>query len=262
MCPEYLGNLPLTITGYHGGKVFFLIFGGSHGSHGLSRFYPVLFCTPLVLPKATAQLYAFVAATAGTGGRYSHSSGSHRWSIRNITAKRFLVHSHCSLPVPQTVTRCDSVSGKLHPGHWFVCARRIACSRSFVGNMSWITLYHTTFVTSSTGIAHTFVHTLCQFVPFHFFSTLISLPFGVSCKRVIKLPFVSLLYIFLCSSGLRRVTYADCKTVFLDSQNDSASCLCGGGGEISTRVKKIPIFKLDCRLLSFLPTQLFQPAHF
>ena len=62
-------------------------------------------------------------------------------SMRSIHAILLFVHSQILAPSPQSVTLCWIVSNSPQLPHSGVSARRILCRRSFVGNMSCITLY-------------------------------------------------------------------------------------------------------------------------
>jgi hypothetical protein len=91
--------------------------------------------------------------------------------VRNIHAMSAFAYCHISLPPPQMMRRCCSVSFWAQFLHVSVGAIFIWCSRSFVGIMSWMTLYKAIFVNSGIGAKRRFVHTVGRSVWGHFFST-------------------------------------------------------------------------------------------
>jgi hypothetical protein len=69
-----------------------------------------------------------------------------------------------SFPLPQVVTRCIIVSWSPHSLHCAVFVSFILFSHSFVGRMSWITLYHMAFREFEAYVSCKFSHTCIQSV--------------------------------------------------------------------------------------------------
>jgi hypothetical protein len=83
-------------------------------------------------------------------------------SMRSSAAILVRVQFHIMAPSPQSVIRCWKVS--VFP-HWLqssVYERWIAASRSLIGTMSWITVYHRYFRRSGIQAVCSVVHTRVQ----------------------------------------------------------------------------------------------------
>jgi len=76
----------------------------------------------------------------------SQSLGIRSGIVRSMQARRCFVHVHiCSLS-PHSMRRWQNVSGLSHFLHASVGTMRILKSLTFVGRISWITLYHAALV--------------------------------------------------------------------------------------------------------------------
>ena len=84
--------------------------------------------------------------------------------IRNIQAVRFLVHSQIFRPSSHSMILCMTVSCSTQLEQRGEPASGMACSRSIVGRMSWMTLNQLTVIESAAHVACRFAHTLSQSV--------------------------------------------------------------------------------------------------
>ena len=93
-------------------------------------------------------------------GHVGHSSGIWSGVVVRICATFFFVQCHVSLAFPQVMIRWTVVSGSWQFRHLFVGDNRMLWSRSCVGSMSCITLYHYDLYLSGTGALCRFLHTV------------------------------------------------------------------------------------------------------
>ena len=95
-------------------------------------------------------------------GRSSHSSGTHRGSVRSMIASLFFVHFHWYRPSPHSTRWWSKMSFLTQRRQFSVGTIRILWRRSFVGTISCIIFYsyHVVFVESVTGAVHRFFHIL------------------------------------------------------------------------------------------------------
>jgi hypothetical protein len=107
----------------------------------------------------------------------SHSSGMMGGSMRRSAAILARVQFHMRTPCPQSVSLCWSVSTFPHWLRRSVSVRWSAVRRSFVGNSSWNTVYHSDFIRSDTHAVCKVFHTRVHGTAGCFWVTLIS---GVS----------------------------------------------------------------------------------
>jgi hypothetical protein len=93
-----------------------------------------------------------------------HSLGIQTVSIRNIQAIRFLVHSQIFRPSPHSMILWMTVSCSPQLEQRGEPASPMACSLSFMGRMSWMTLNQLTLIESAAHVAWRFSHTRSQSV--------------------------------------------------------------------------------------------------
>jgi len=138
-----------------------------------------------------------------------HFSGMLPESVFKISSICFLVLVHIFSPSPQSTIRCSSVSLFPQILQLSVGVILILCSRTFVGIMSWITLYQAALLVSGTGDS------------WRFFHTTVHLAWGCNCViRISRFPdaslvilcivvYIRLLYVFFYSAWPCGATYAD-----------------------------------------------------
>ena len=106
--------------------------------------------------------------------RMSHSLGIRPGIVSSIHTSCCLVYVHINSPSLHWLSLCWTVSLLSQCWHLSVGAIRILCRLSFVGRMSFTTLYHAAFVAPGTGVSARFSHTVGQTVSGHNVVILIS----------------------------------------------------------------------------------------
>jgi hypothetical protein len=85
-------------------------------------------------------------------GRKSHSLGICVGIVLRMSASFCVVQCHICSPSPHSMRRCCIVSCMPQLLHLSVSDIRMLWRRTFVGRMSYITLYHTAFFPPGTGV--------------------------------------------------------------------------------------------------------------
>ena len=92
-------------------------------------------------PKQQDHLVSSLGPLLETGTKEPFRRYTSRYVLR-IRAFRVRVHSQISYLTPHSARRCSTVSCPSHWVHLCVFISQILCNLTFVGTMSWTTMYH------------------------------------------------------------------------------------------------------------------------